>query len=204
MPSSKSQSAHYCLTPVTARIPGTSETVGLLMAAEKTHGIPVLSQIYQPNRHDRRVFSCVLADIVMTLQAVCDQDADIVIVLDKGNNSKENFAKMNGAISWVGSLVPSRYKELTNLELSEYHGSWGDLRYYRTQKRIVRIECAVVLTYNSATARKQEHSLQRGLDKLRNAITTKWVPSRNRRRIYHVVSRRYKRTATMVPAWRSP
>lgn len=36
--------------------------VGLLMAVEKSHKIPLLSQVYQANRHDSKVFSCILND----------------------------------------------------------------------------------------------------------------------------------------------
>lgn len=147
--------------------------IGLLMAVEKNSGIPLLSQVYEANRHDSKIFSCILADLVVALKKICG-NSDMVIVLDKGNNSKENFKAMNGMISWVGALVPSHHHELIELDLSQYHGSWKDLRYYRTQKNIMGIPCAVVMTFNSATARKQEHSLQRGIEKLKKELLEKW------------------------------
>jgi transposase len=148
--------------------------VGLLMAVEKKHRIPLLSQVYQANRHDSRVFSHILADLVTSLRKLCGADSDLVIVLDKGNNSKENFAAMHGLVSWVGALVPSHHKDLINLDLSRYHGFWKDLRYHRSTKTIMGMECAVVLTYNPATARKQTHSLHRGIDKLKDEIRARW------------------------------
>jgi transposase len=105
---------------------------------------------------------------------MCADDSDVVIVLDKGNNSPDNFRKMNGLISWVGSLAPSHHKELLGRELSHYDGLWGDLRYYRTQKKIMGIDCVLVMTFNSATARKKEHCLQRGIGKLKAQIVEKW------------------------------
>ena len=148
--------------------------VGLLMAVEKKHRIPLLSQVYQANRHDSRVFSHILADLVTSLKKLCGVDSDLVIVLDKGNNSRENFAAMYGLVSWVGALVPSHHKDLINLDLSQYHGSWKDLRYHRSTKTVMGIKCAVVLTYRSATARKQTHSLRRGIDKLKDEMSTRW------------------------------
>lgn len=148
--------------------------VGLLMAVEKKHRIPLLSQVYQANRHDSRVFSHILADLVASLRKLCGVESDLVIVLDKGNNSKENFAAMHGLVSWVGALVPSHHKDLINLDLSRYHAFWKDLRYHRSTKTIMGMECAVVLTYNSATARKQIHSLCRGIDKLKDEISARW------------------------------
>ena len=148
--------------------------IGLLMAVEKNSGIPLLSQVYEANRHDSRIFSCILADLILALKKMCGSRSDVVIVLDKGNNSKENFKAMHGMISWVGALVPSHHKELIERDLSRYHGSWNDLRYYRTQKNIMGIQCAVVMTFNSATARKQEHSLQRGIEKLKKEVLARW------------------------------
>jgi transposase len=148
--------------------------IGLLMAVEKSHGIPILSQIYQANRHDSRIFSCVLADLVIALKKMCADDSEVVIILDKGNNSSDNFRQMNGLVSWVGSLAPSHHKELLDIDISQYGGLWRDLRYYRTQKNIMGIDCALVMTFNSATARKKEHTLQRGIQKLKTEIVDKW------------------------------
>ena len=36
------------------------------------------------------------------------------------------------------------------------------------------IQCAVVMTFNSATARKKEHSLHRGIEKLKTEILERW------------------------------
>jgi transposase len=129
--------------------------VGSLMAVEKSHKIPLLSQVYQANRHDSMVFSCILADLVGSLKKLCGAHSDLVIVLDTGNNSQDNFVAMRGVISWVGALVPSHHKDLMNLDLSDYHGLWKDLRYYRLTKKIMGIDCAVVLTYNQATAKNR-------------------------------------------------
>lgn len=147
--------------------------VGLLMAVERCHGVPLVSNVYQANRHDSKVFSCVLADLVLALKQMC-ADQELVLVLDKGNNSKDNFKSMKGKISWVGSLVPSHHKDLMELELSRYQGSWKDLRYFRCRRTVMGIPCAVVLTFNSATKRKQEHSLARGIERVKTDILERW------------------------------
>jgi transposase len=154
--------------------------VGLLMAVEKTHKIPLLSQVYQANRHDSKVLSSILTELIVSLKKVSGEKSDLVIVLDKGNNSQENFMAMRGLISWVGSLVPSHHNELIDLDLSSYHGLWNGVHYYRTTKNIMGIECAVVLTYNPATARKKTHSLNRGIDKLKKDITARWISYKTR------------------------
>jgi transposase len=154
--------------------------VGLLMAVEKSHKIPLLSQVYQANRHDSKLFSCILADLVVSLKKLSAAESNLVIVLDKGNNSHQNFMAMRGLISWVGALVPSHHKDLMELDFSDYHGYWKELLYYRTTKNIMDIDCAVVLTYNQATARKKTHSLNRGIDKLKRDVTARWASYKTR------------------------
>ncbi|MHC4270641.1 MAG: IS1634 family transposase, partial [Planctomycetota bacterium] len=148
--------------------------VGLLMAVEKAHGIPLLSRVYKANRHDSKVFSNILTDLVVVLKRLCGSESDIVIVFDKGNNSEDNFNEIPSNISWVSALVPSHYPDLIELDLSEYHGYWKHIKYYRCKKMVMGIECSVILTFNDASKRKQEHSLRNRIEKLKREITAKW------------------------------
>jgi len=148
--------------------------IGLLMAVEKTYGIPLISRVYRANSHDSKLFSFILADLIFALKKICHSDSQIVIVLDKGNNSEENFKTMAGKISWVGALVPSHYEELMNLEFDHYHGNWNGKLFYRCKREVMATECIIVLTFNSATKRKKQHSLKRGIEKLKQDIVKKW------------------------------
>jgi len=154
--------------------------VGLLMAVERTYGIPLMSRVYRANSHDSKVFSAILADLVMTIKRLCGAESELVVVLDKGNNSQENFDAMAGEISWVGALVPSHHPDLIDVDVSYYHGVWKGLPYYRCQKEVMDRQCAVVLTFNRATAAKKEHSLRRGIAKLKQEIRNKWAGYKRR------------------------
>lgn len=127
-------------------------------------------EMERANSHDSKVFSFILTDLIIALKKICHSDSDIVIVLDKGNNSEKNFKTMAGKISWVGALVPSHYEELINLEFDHYHGTWKGKRFYRCKKRVMGIDCIIVLTFNRATKRKKQHSLKRGIEKLKQDI----------------------------------
>lgn len=144
------------------------------MAVEKSFGIPLISRVYRPNCHDSKLFSHVLAGLIVSLKALCTAETDLVLVLDKGNNSKDNFSYMKGKINRIGALVPSHHKDLIDMELSQYHGVWKDKRYYRCKKVVMSIECSIILTFNAARKRKQEHTLNRGIEKLQYDITKKW------------------------------
>jgi transposase len=148
--------------------------IGLLMAVEKSYGVPLISRVYRANSHDSKLFSFILADLISSLKKICNSDSQLVLVLDKGNNSQDNFNRMAGKISWVGALVPSHYEELIDIEFDQYHGDWKGKRFYRCKKDVMGTECAIVLVFNSATKRKQQHSLKRGIEKLTQDIVKKW------------------------------
>ncbi|MCP4602340.1 MAG: IS1634 family transposase, partial [Proteobacteria bacterium] len=148
--------------------------VGLLIAVEQSHGIPLISRVYRANSHDSKLFSFVLTDLMITLKRLCGADSDLVLVFDKGNNSQENFRNLVGNVSWIGALVPSQYEELLERELSVYQGKWKDSQYYRCTRQIMGITCVVVVTFSLARKRKQEHSLRRGIEKLKREICKKW------------------------------
>lgn len=97
-----------------------------------------------------------------------------MLLFDKGNNSPENFSSLSGNVSWIGALVPSQYEELLELELSAYHGKWKETQYYRCTRIVMEIECVIVMTFSMARKRKQEHSLRRGIEKLKTKIRKKW------------------------------
>ena len=94
--------------------------------------------------------------------------------MDKGNNQAENFTRLQGKVQWVGSLVPSYFKDLLELPLDQYTGESHLLRYYRCQRNVFGIDCALVLTCNAKLARKQEHTLQNGVEKLKLQIEDQW------------------------------
>jgi transposase len=148
--------------------------VGLLMVIERSRGIPLLSRVYRANSHDSKVFSFMLTDLILTLKHLCGSDSDLVLLLDKGNNSQDNFTSLAGQVSWIGALVPSQYEDLLDLELSAYHGRWNTVHYYRCIREVMGLECVLVLTFNPALQRKQEHTLRRGIEKLKHAIRKKW------------------------------
>lgn len=148
--------------------------IGLALAVDKRYGIPFFYRVYRGNSHDSKTFGAVVDTLVDKIKARFGDIADLVLILDKGNNSKENFKHLQGKIKWVGSLVPSRYPELLKQDLSAYDGEYGDILYFAAQKRIMNTDCLVVSTYRPALARKQTHTHYAGLVELTNAVQDKF------------------------------
>lgn len=174
----------YIEAPVRARLANTGHSkdarhhlrqVGLALCVDKEWGIPLFYRVYRGNAQDARTFAGVVEELVRAAAAGFAHVDELVLVLDKGNNSKANFQALQGRLRWIGSLVPSQYKDLLALPLSDYGGTWADCRYHRLVRNVMDIECTLVLTYNAALARKQQHSLDNGIEKLKEQIRRKWA-----------------------------
>lgn len=148
--------------------------VGLAMCVEKEWGIPLFHRLYRGNSQDTKTFAGLVDDLISSVKAGFNQVEKLVLVLDKGNNSEDNFIALKDKLKWVGSLVPSHFSDLMDISLDRYGGVWEDYQYYRCRKEVMGIDCALVLTYSARLARKQEHSLKAGIEKLKGKVKEKW------------------------------
>ena len=160
--------------------------VGLAMCVDKEWGIPLFHRVYRGNAQDAHTFTEVVDELVRAVTDGFENVNELVLVLDKGNNSQENFESLEGKLRWVGSLVPTHHKDLLDLPLADYEGTWGDCRYHRLTRNAMGVGCTLVLTYSERLARKQRHSLDNGMEKIKKQVRQKWAE--------------YKRTPTKVPA----
>jgi len=185
----------YIEPPVRAKLPRPGHNkasrhhlrqVGLALCVDKQWGIPLFHRIYRGNSQDSKTFAALIDELIDAMKTGFKSVNNLVIILDKGNNSKANFAKLEGKLEWVGSLVPSQYADLYDLPLDAFEGQYEQHRYHRCKREVMGIECSLVLTYSDKLARKQKHTLRNGIEKLKRQIREKWAS--------------YKRTPKSVPA----
>ena len=72
--------------------------VGLAVCVEKDWGIPLFHRVYRGNSHDSKTFPQVIDALMEQIKANLGQIENLVLVLDKGNNSEGNFALLNDKI----------------------------------------------------------------------------------------------------------
>lgn len=147
--------------------------VGLAICIDKEYGIPLFYRLYRGNNHDSSTFKGIANEMMSQLNLGFKNVKDLVLVLDKGNNSRVNFLELKDKINWIGSLVLSQYPELEGIAVEEMKESFDDTSYLRLEKEIMGIECVVLLTYNEKLKRKQTNSLEGGIEKLKNKIIKK-------------------------------
>lgn len=148
--------------------------VGLAICVEKDWGIPLFHRVYRGNSHDSKAFPQVITELMEQIKTNLGQISNLVLVLDKGNNSEDNFTLLKDKIQWVGSLVPTHYPELLKKPISSYSGVWKEWSYYTCEDTIMGVKCQLVLTYYEPLARKQKHTIENGVEKLKKALQEKW------------------------------
>jgi transposase len=185
----------YIEPPVRAKLPQAGHNkasrhhlrqVGLALCVDKQWGIPLFHRIYRGNSQDSKTFAALIDELAGAMRTGFKSVENLVLILDKGNNSKENFARLKGKLEWVGSLVPSQYADLYGRPLDAFEGQWEQHRYHRCKREVMGIQCTLVLTYSDKLARKQKHTLRNGIEKLERQIREKWAS--------------YKRAPKSVPA----
>jgi transposase len=154
--------------------------VGLALCVDKDWGLPLFHRLYRGNSNDSKTFSFVIEDLLNQLKVGFSQINNLAVILDKGNNSESNFKRLQGQVNWVGSLTLSYFPDLVNLSLSEYSGRFEQYQYYPCQRQVMGIDCALVLTYHAKLARKQQHTLTEGMDKLKHQVEIKWAAYKRR------------------------
>ncbi|MGC8488357.1 MAG: IS1634 family transposase [Clostridia bacterium] len=125
-----------------------------LLAAADGH-VPLLHETYAGHVPDSQAFAAVCDRLVARCRALIGQTADVTLVFDKGNNSRENLDRVARAgLHFVGSLVPSQHKDILSVPLTAYHEvnpeRWPGLLAYRTVKSVFGVERVVVATFNPA------------------------------------------------------
>ena len=145
---------------------------GLAMCVDKQWGIPLFHSIYRGNSHDTKTFSAVIDDLIKVITDIIKVE-NMILIIDKGNNSEENFAKLKDKIDWIGSLKLSDYQDLIKIGLKEYSGDYKGYKYYNTEREVMGVKLKLVLTYNDKLYRKQLNSLNSGIERLKNKVIKK-------------------------------
>lgn len=111
--------------------------------------LPLSSKVYEGNINDSSLFKEYLPYIFSKFREINLELADLTIVFDKGNNSKDSFSEIDcGKIHYVASISPSHHKDLLNIPIESYSKvkvNGKEILSFRTKKEIWGKERTVVL-----------------------------------------------------------
>ena len=132
--------------------------IGLGMVTSDEN-VPILSESYAGKINDAKIFRTIFDRIVERLSALevpCD---DLVLVFDKGCNSKDNIESVLSKMHIVGAVKANQVEDLYDILLDEYEFLYESRKYavkgYRTKRILFGVEFTVIITYNEGSYKKQ-------------------------------------------------
>ncbi len=143
--------------------------IGLGMVTMGT--LPVLSEVFPGNRNDMETFPEVFEALVTRLRRLEVATDKLLLVVDRGVNSVENFDQVLGAMHMVASLKRNKARELFELPLEEFRTVGHDTEGLAVLGHVARWEgfdreWRVLVTYRRAQALHSEAQWERGKAKV--------------------------------------
>ena len=160
--------------------------IGLGMAATPVIGLPFLHKVYAGNQHDAKLFPEALRLLVNRYQGLAKRSDGLTLIIDKGNNSKENIEFGNSqGIFFIGSLKPSHFPQFLRIPLKDYMESVGPYRVHRTRAKVFDKERTVILTFHPKLYERQKKTLQARLEKASHELERRFQEEQSKEQYRH-------------------
>ncbi len=133
--------------------------IGLGLTTTK-EGLPLFHEVFAGSETDVSVFKKVVDKMTERILNLGFDPLSLTLVIDKGCNSKEALAHLEGKLHIVGSLKRSALPELLDIPLSEYQPLFENSRKnpitgYRTRATVFNCNYTIVVAFNPASEKKQ-------------------------------------------------
>jgi len=133
--------------------------------------IPFIHETYPGNVPDSEEFSSIVDKIITRLTELNICSEDLVLVFDKGNNSKDNIEKVTSKMSFVGAVKANQADELLDVPLPKYeylykNSKGNEIFGYRTKHQFYGTECTTVITYNKGTYKLQKSTYEKNKSRI--------------------------------------
>jgi len=144
--------------------------IGMALLVSRKDQFPLFHHVYEGNKNDITIFKETFDALTSRLKSITEQLADITVVFDKGNNSKENFKMLDDQkdLHYVGGLVPSHFIDLIN-EANKNFGTMEigeeEIPIYRIKKEVWGAERTCVVTISKQLREGQIQGINQHLEK---------------------------------------
>jgi transposase len=186
--------------------------IGLGLLVARGSRLPIYYSVYPGNLHDSKHFEAVMDEMFGIVCGLNKTKERLTVVIDKGMNAEGNFAWIDehSRIHFITTYSTYFAQDLAampldhfepadtkgNRYLIEENMSEECLLVYRTTGAYWGKERAVIITFNPATARKQQHTFESKLEMMRQELLT--MRSKVREQVPHwrkpdVIRERYLR-----------
>lgn len=151
--------------------------IGLALAVDRDHGLPLFSRLYPANEHDAKVMKKLIDEIFEQINGAMSDKKGITLVFDKGNNSEELILKLDESRHhFVGSRSPYHHKDLCRIPLAQYRElslkNGETMPVYETREEIYGAMRRIVVSFNEATFQRQLYRMEQNLEKAKEALSS--------------------------------
>ena len=151
--------------------------IGLALAVDRDHGIPLFSRPYPANEHDAKMMEKLIDEIFVQINTATSDKKGMTLVFDKGNNSEELIVKLDESRHhFVGSRSPYHHKDLCRVSLEQYREvcikSGEVLPVYEAREEICGAKRRIIVSFNESTFRRQLHRMEQNLEKAREELSS--------------------------------
>jgi len=144
--------------------------IGVALMVSREDQFPLFHKTYRGNKNDVTVFKEVFPSLLNRLRSISKELYDITIIFDKGNNSKDNFKKVDceEELYYVGGLVTSYFKDLVeeaNRKFTTIKVRGEEISVFRTKREIWGKQRTCVVTISEQLKQGQIHGTYQNLKK---------------------------------------
>ena len=160
--------------------------IGLGLLVTRGSKLPLYYSVYPGNAHDSKQFEAIMDEMFGIVCGLHQTKERLTVVIDKGMNSESNYAWIDehARIHFVTTYSTYFAQDLAVTPLDRFEpldiaknqkllsaGNHEDrILAYRSRGEYWGKERAVVVTYNPATARKQNYTFQSKLEEIRQQL----------------------------------
>ena len=153
--------------------------IGLALAVERDHGIPLFHRLYPANRHDSFVFRETMDAMFHQISSMVSDKKGLTLVFDKGNNSEESILKLDESRHhFVGTRSTWHHKDLCRIPLENFRemeipSDKGNYRLpvYETTQEIYGKPRRLLVVYNESTYRRQLYRMERNINRAKEDLS---------------------------------
>jgi transposase len=150
--------------------------VGLALLVTRKDHFPLFHKTYTGNKNDTTLWREEFSTLIKRLNGVARELCDVTLVFDKGNNSQENFRRLDDTegLHYVASLVPSYFKQLVedaNRQLAPIKLKEDEeVPVYRTTATVWGTERTCVVLVSEQLREGQIRGIHQALNKKSRAL----------------------------------
>ena len=151
--------------------------IGLALAVDRDHGLPLFHRLYGANDHDSKVFSSILESMYSQISEIVNDKKSLTLVFDKGNNSEAAIHSLDESRHhFIGSRSPYHHKDLCRKPLASFREleltGGGLVMAFETTEEIYGSTRRLIVTYNEASFQRQLHRMERNIARAKEELST--------------------------------